>query len=51
VLIKHVYVSARVSCAAIYEDGDKDEIRSVTPAAHATATVAPAEPAPTVPVN
>lgn len=24
-LIKHAYVSARVSCAAIYPDGDKDE--------------------------
>ena len=24
-LIKHAYVSARVSCAAIYPDGDKDQ--------------------------
>jgi hypothetical protein len=24
-LVKHAYVSARVNCAAIYQDGDKDQ--------------------------
>jgi hypothetical protein len=50
-VIKHAYASARASCAVTYDDGGKDEIRSVMPWAKAAVTVAPDEPAPTAPVS